>query len=51
MKEYIGTLTLNATLTFPNDVFLGRFYFGNWKHASSKEVFAHIGITHVVNVT
>lgn len=51
MREYLSSLNLTTTLTYPNEVFCGRFYYGNWKHASSKEVFEHAGITHVVNVT
>lgn len=29
----------------------GRFFYGNWKHAASAEVFRLTGITHVVNIT
>jgi len=32
-KAYLSELTVNTSFTYPNEVFCGRFFFGNWKHA------------------
>lgn len=51
MQDYLSKLKSSTTIVYPNDVFEGRFYFGNWKHASSEDIFNQIGITHVLNMT
>lgn len=51
MKDYLAKLTTSTSLNFPNEVFLGRFYYGNWKNAASAELMRATCITHVLNMT
>lgn len=51
MKNYLETLNHTTTLVYPNEVYYGRFFYGNWKHASSEETFKNTKITHVLNMT
>ncbi|EAS04287.1 dual specificity phosphatase domain protein (macronuclear) [Tetrahymena thermophila SB210] len=51
MSHYLESLNNTSTLVYPNEVFYGRFFYGNWKHAQSEEVFTNTKITHVLNAT
>lgn len=49
---FLKTLSAPSnSLVFPNEVLYGRFFYGNWKHASSSAVFAATRITHILNAT
>ncbi|OWZ09045.1 Dual specificity phosphatase [Phytophthora megakarya] len=54
-EMFAGQLTRTKSgthnLNYPNEILEGFLFLGNMWHASSKQVVAHLGITHVVNAS
>ena len=40
-----------ASDTYPNEIFPGRLYLGDWHHASDAHLIETLGITHILNIT
>ena len=38
-------------LSFPSEIRVQQIYLGNYLHAHSEDVIAHLGITHILNAT
>jgi len=36
---------------YPNEIFPGRLYLGDWHHASDAQIIETLGITHILNIT
>lgn len=36
---------------YPNEIFPGRLYLGNWHHASDAHVIETLGVTHILNIS
>ena len=37
--------------TYPNEIFPGRLYLGDWHHAADPHIIETLGITHILNIT
>jgi hypothetical protein len=37
--------------TYPNEIFPGRLYLGDWHHAADKQVIETLNITHILNIS
>ena len=40
-----------AADNYPNEIFPGRLYLGDWHHASDAHIIETLGITHILNIT
>ena len=41
----------SAAESYPNEIFPGRLYLGDWHHASDAHIIETLGITHILNIT
>lgn len=40
-----------AADSYPNEIFPGRLYLGDWHHASDAHIIETLGVTHILNIT